>query len=189
MKLLRPLAGYTLQDHKTNDFICSELKITAILYDIDEYRLNWNLHLQRMPQNRIPLKSYHCRPQGRRTTGRPKKRWREQLQLWRRNGSNWSNPWGIWWWLLLMKLYYLTQWDDNKLHHNSSSLQLTMKGCKSFRSQSLYLYHPHPNINLLTMKLQGYQNMFFVKLRTANFLATVTSRRSHVAKTIKLKKK
>ena len=30
---------------------------------------------------------YHYRPQGRRTIGRPKKRWREQLQLWRRNGS------------------------------------------------------------------------------------------------------
>jgi len=32
-----------------------------------------------MPQNRISLKSYHYRPQGRRTIGRPKKRWREQL--------------------------------------------------------------------------------------------------------------
>jgi len=34
-----------------------------------------------------PLKSYHYRLQGRRTIGRPKKRWREQLQLRRRNGS------------------------------------------------------------------------------------------------------
>jgi hypothetical protein len=40
-----------------------------------------------MPQNGIPLISYHYRPQGRRTIGRPKKRWREQLYLWRRNGS------------------------------------------------------------------------------------------------------
>ena len=46
---------------------------------IDEYGLNWFLHLQKMPQNRISLKSYHHRPQGRRTIGRPKKRWREQL--------------------------------------------------------------------------------------------------------------
>jgi len=79
IKLLRPLAGYTLYDHKTNDFMCRELKITGILDKLDEYRLNWHLHLQRMPQNRIPLKSYHYRPQGRRTIGRPKKRWREQL--------------------------------------------------------------------------------------------------------------
>ena len=50
-----------------------------ILDKIDEYGRNWLLHLQRMPQNRIPLKSYHYRPQGRRKIGRPKKRWRDQL--------------------------------------------------------------------------------------------------------------
>jgi len=79
MKLLRPLAGYTLDDHKTNDYTLRELRITGILDKIDEYRRKWLLHLQRKPQNRIPLKSYHYRPQGRRTIGRPKKRWREQL--------------------------------------------------------------------------------------------------------------
>jgi hypothetical protein len=87
MKLLRPLASYTLYDHKANDTIWRELQITCTLDKIDEYRLNWFLHLQRMPQNRSPLKSYRYRPQGRRTIGRPKKLWREQLQLWRRNGS------------------------------------------------------------------------------------------------------
>jgi hypothetical protein len=79
MKLLRPLAGYTLYDHKTNDYISRELRTTGILDKIDEYRRNWLSHLQRMPQNRIPLKSYSYRPQGKRTIGRPKKRWREQL--------------------------------------------------------------------------------------------------------------
>ena len=29
MKLLRPLAGYTLYDHKTNDYIRRELQITT----------------------------------------------------------------------------------------------------------------------------------------------------------------
>jgi len=80
MKLLRPLAGYTLYDHKTKDSVRRELQTECILDVIDEYnRRNWLLHLQRMPPNRIPLKSYHYRPQGRRTIGRPKKRWREQL--------------------------------------------------------------------------------------------------------------
>ena len=79
MKLLRPLAGYTLYDHKTNDYIRRELQITGILDKVDEYRRNWLSHLQRMSQNRIPLKSYHYRLQGRRTIGRSKKRWREQL--------------------------------------------------------------------------------------------------------------
>jgi len=55
MKLLRPLAGYTLYDHKTNDYVRCELRITGILDKIDEYRRNWLSHLQRMPQNRITL--------------------------------------------------------------------------------------------------------------------------------------
>jgi len=79
MKLLRPLAGYTLHDHKTNDYIRRELRITGILDKTDEYRWNWLSHLQRMPQNQIPLKSYRYRPQGRRKIGRPEKRWRKQL--------------------------------------------------------------------------------------------------------------
>jgi hypothetical protein len=40
MKLLRPLAGYTLCDQKTKDSIRRELQITCILDKIDEYRLN-----------------------------------------------------------------------------------------------------------------------------------------------------
>ena len=79
MKLLRPLAGYTLYDHETNNSIRKELRITSILDKIDEYRKKWLLHIQRMPQTRIPLKSYNYKPQGR-SIGRPKKRWR------RRNG-------------------------------------------------------------------------------------------------------
>ena len=78
MKLL-PLAGYRLHDHKTNDSVRRELQTECILDKIDEYRRNRHLHLQRMPLHRIPLKSYHYRPQGRRTIGRPKKRWRGQL--------------------------------------------------------------------------------------------------------------
>jgi hypothetical protein len=79
MMLLGPLAGYVLYDHKTNDSIRRELQTDCILDKIDECRRNWLLHLQRMPQNRIPLKSYHYSPQGKRAIGRPKKRWREQL--------------------------------------------------------------------------------------------------------------
>jgi hypothetical protein len=75
MKLLRPLAGYTLNDHKINDSIHCELQTEYIPDKTDEYRQNWFLRLQRMPLNLIPLKSYHCRPQGRRTIGRLKKRW------------------------------------------------------------------------------------------------------------------
>ena len=79
MKLLRPLAGYTFYDYKTNKSISRELQTDCILDKIDEYRRNWLAHIQRMPQNQIPLKSYLYSPQGKRTIGRPKKRWTEQL--------------------------------------------------------------------------------------------------------------
>ena len=49
MKLLRPVAVYSLYDHKTNDYISCRLQIIGILDKIDEYRRNWFQHLQRMP--------------------------------------------------------------------------------------------------------------------------------------------
>jgi hypothetical protein len=40
MKLLIHLAGHKLNDHKTNDSICSELQTEYIMNRIDEYRRN-----------------------------------------------------------------------------------------------------------------------------------------------------
>jgi hypothetical protein len=53
MKLLSPLAGHTVKDHKTNDCTRRELQTECTLDRIDEYRRNGLLHLQRMAQNRI----------------------------------------------------------------------------------------------------------------------------------------
>jgi hypothetical protein len=86
MKLLRPLAGYTLHDHKTNDSLSRELQSECILDKIDEYRRNWLLHLQRMSPNRISLKSYHYRPQGRRTIGSQRHVGESSCITWERNG-------------------------------------------------------------------------------------------------------
>ena len=85
--------GYPSWGHPTQLRIsrASTGLITDILDKTDGYKRKWLLHLQSMPQNRIPFKSYHYRPQGKRTTGRPKKRWRE---------TEWikGNPWCLWWW-------------------------------------------------------------------------------------------
>jgi hypothetical protein len=51
MNLLRPLAGYTLYDHETNDSVRRKIQTECILDEIDEYRRDWFLHLQRMPPN------------------------------------------------------------------------------------------------------------------------------------------
>jgi hypothetical protein len=55
VKLLRPLAGYTLCDHKTKDSIRRELHSTCTLDKIDDYRLNWFLHLAKNVTKPNPL--------------------------------------------------------------------------------------------------------------------------------------
>jgi len=45
MKLLRPLASYTLYDHTTNDSVRHELQTECILDKIEKYRRSWLLHL------------------------------------------------------------------------------------------------------------------------------------------------
>jgi hypothetical protein len=47
MKLLRPLEGYALYDHKTNDSIRRKLQTDCTLDKIDEYRRNWPSHLHK----------------------------------------------------------------------------------------------------------------------------------------------
>jgi hypothetical protein len=53
---LRPLAGYTLYDHKTNDSVCRELQTECILYKIDEYRRNWFFALAKNATKPNPFK-------------------------------------------------------------------------------------------------------------------------------------
>lgn len=79
MRLLRPLAGYTLYDHKYNEDIRQELNIAAITETIHKYRSNWHEHVLRMPNDRLPRRLLNYRPLGYRDRGRPKKRWRDQL--------------------------------------------------------------------------------------------------------------
>jgi hypothetical protein len=55
MKLLRPLAGYTLRDHKYNDDIRSELGVQSITEILDIYRTNWHDQLLRMEPHHVPL--------------------------------------------------------------------------------------------------------------------------------------
>ncbi|KAJ4426535.1 hypothetical protein ANN_27349 [Periplaneta americana] len=62
MRLLRPLAGYTLYDHKYNEDIRQELNIAAITQTIHKYRSNWHEHDLRMPNDRLPRRLLNYRP-------------------------------------------------------------------------------------------------------------------------------
>jgi hypothetical protein len=41
----------------------------------------WLQHVQRMDTNRIPKQALQYKPKGRRHTGRPRKRWRDQFHF------------------------------------------------------------------------------------------------------------
>jgi hypothetical protein len=45
----------------------------------------WCDHLQRKPINRIPKRLLNYRPAGRRSIGRPRKRWIDEFETWTRN--------------------------------------------------------------------------------------------------------
>ena len=71
---MRRTAGYTRTDHKTNAQIAKELKITPILDKMLEYKRNWIQHVNRMPRNKLPRVMKHYSATGRRSYGRPLKR-------------------------------------------------------------------------------------------------------------------
>jgi len=74
MKYMRRTAGYTWTDHKTNEQIAKDLKITPILDKLLEYKGSWIQHVNRMPRNRLPRVMKYYSPTGRRNHGRPLKR-------------------------------------------------------------------------------------------------------------------
>ena len=98
MKLLRPLAGHTLYDHKTNDSISHELQTECILDKIDEYRRNWLLHLQRMPHNRNPFKIIPLQSTRKENNRETKETLARAAVTLEKEWAKWPNPWCLWWW-------------------------------------------------------------------------------------------
>jgi hypothetical protein len=85
--------------------------------------------------------------------------------------------------LLLFTKCYLTRWKDNNLRKSSSCPRATTNRCEYFELHlSKYFYHPHGGIDLVIMKLQEYQNLIYVNLRSVNLPATMNNKISHVAK-------
>ena len=52
-----------------------------IVKEIKLYQEKWLQHVQRMDTNRLPKQAPKYKPKGRRSIGRPRKRWRDQLHL------------------------------------------------------------------------------------------------------------
>ena len=47
--------------------------------DTQNYQLKWNLHVVRMPENRLPRKALQDRPRGKMDLGRLYRRWKDQF--------------------------------------------------------------------------------------------------------------
>ena len=81
MKVLRKIAGKTLLDRERSD----NIKRTSKVENINEWILGrkheWNAHISRMDQERIVRIARDKSPAGRRSMGRPRKRWSDNLTI------------------------------------------------------------------------------------------------------------
>ena len=94
MKFLRHLLGITKLDKERNQCIRQKTGAQNIVKEIKLYQKKWLQHVQRMDPNRLPKQALRCKPKGRRNIGRPKKRWRDQLNLEDQGTGNTPNPSG-----------------------------------------------------------------------------------------------
>ncbi|KAJ4439306.1 hypothetical protein ANN_07428 [Periplaneta americana] len=69
--------SYTKWDHKRNEDVMEELQLEPVINHVKHSQNNWINHLHRMHRDRIPKVMLHYRPNGKRSLGRPKKRWIE----------------------------------------------------------------------------------------------------------------
>ena len=81
MKFMRATAGYTRWDHRGNENVLQELQLESVVHFINNYQLNWKNNVHRMSVDIIPKAMLHYRPHWKRSLGRSKKRWIENVAL------------------------------------------------------------------------------------------------------------
>jgi hypothetical protein len=78
MRFMQKTAKYTWRDHKTNEEILNELKVTSVLDKITSYKSDWIQHTNRMPRSGLPNLLTKYAPRGIRNQGRPLNRLLEE---------------------------------------------------------------------------------------------------------------
>jgi hypothetical protein len=81
MKISIHLLGITKLDRERNQSVRERPGVQNIVLEIKQYQREWLQHVERMGTDRIPKQALKCRPKGKRSIGRPKKRWKDQLHL------------------------------------------------------------------------------------------------------------
>jgi len=79
MRFLRSTLVVTKQDMWTNEAIRKTLKVNSLDCTISKYRDNWFNHITRMDHSRFPRYMLSYKPTGKRSLGRPRKRWISQI--------------------------------------------------------------------------------------------------------------
>jgi hypothetical protein len=80
-KISATLMGYANLGRKKNVQVREHLNVPSVVTEIGEYQRNLLKHLQRMNNNRRPLPAFKYRPAGRRNSGRPSMRWKNELHF------------------------------------------------------------------------------------------------------------
>ena len=80
MKFLRSVKGCTKRDLITNQSIREELGIFNMNERLKDLKQNWKEHVERMPDTRLTKQLIQYYPRGRRSVGRPRKRWLEDFE-------------------------------------------------------------------------------------------------------------
>lgn len=81
MKVLRKIVGKTLLDRERNENIRRSCQVDNINEWVVNRKIEWNEHIHRMDQDRIVKIARDKSPIGRRSTGRPRKRWSDNLTV------------------------------------------------------------------------------------------------------------
>jgi hypothetical protein len=79
MRFLRPTMGITRQDRLNIEAIRKTLNMNSLNDTISKYRDNRFNHIRRMDHSRFSRYMLSCKPTGKRSLGRPRKRWISQI--------------------------------------------------------------------------------------------------------------
>ena len=80
MRFLRKVANKTRRDLERNVKIREDLGTTSITTQIESKQLKWYGHVKRMHKDRIPRKVWEARVEGKRSRGRPRATWLQNIE-------------------------------------------------------------------------------------------------------------
>jgi hypothetical protein len=79
MRVLRLIRGVTRRDRKRNEEVRADLGVSGVVEIVERGQLRWYGHVKRMEEQRVPRRYLEWIPEGRRSVGRPKVRWSDNV--------------------------------------------------------------------------------------------------------------